>query len=57
MSDMENVCIICFHPLHPKGICRMIDEFFLEYEGVERICGCNESISEEQRGQQIIVYN
>lgn len=58
MSDLiaDNLCVVCFHTLHPKRICKELDEFSMYmYDTDEQIlCGCNDSISEEERGNIIV---
>lgn len=49
-----NMCVICYHDIHPNAICKAIDGYYLEMTGKYVACNCFESVSQEQRGNIII---
>jgi hypothetical protein len=46
-------CVLCFHISHEYGPCRGLE--LAVPEGMEpRVCGCDEYITEQQRGEKIV---
>jgi hypothetical protein len=46
-------CAVCFDPLHDDGPCEAHDCYITGCQ----VCGCTESVSEEERGAKVIVVD